>query len=158
VAESYDAWAVVVFRQEDGWQVAQLPPRISEDLDGVVAALRGQAPGAFALVDVADEFFVAVRLVAGEERYLLSDAGASLDWELAAQVMDRLDLEPPSDDESEDLWPVGELDLFEDLGLDAMELSAILDDEDLYADEVLSSLARRLGFADAYEQVVEALV
>jgi hypothetical protein len=39
-----------------------------------------------------------------------------------------------------------------------MELSAILDDEDLYADEVLSSLARRLGFADAYEQVVEALV
>jgi putative tRNA adenosine deaminase-associated protein len=158
VAESYDAWAVVVFQQEDGWQVAQLPPRISEDLDGVVAALRGQSPGAFALVDVADEFFVAVRLVAGEERYLLSDAGASLDWELAAQVMDRLDLDPPSDDESEDLWPVGELDLFEDLGLDAMELSAILDDEDLYADEVLSSLARRLGFADAYEQVVEALV
>jgi putative tRNA adenosine deaminase-associated protein len=158
VGESYDTWAVVVFRQDGAWQVAQLPPRIVEDLDAVVGAVRGQAPGAFALVDVADEFFVAVRVVQGEERYLLSDAGASLDWDVAAQVMDRLDLDPPDDEESKDLWPAGELDLFEDLGLDAMELGAILDDEDMYADEVLSSLARRLGFADAYEEAVEALV
>jgi putative tRNA adenosine deaminase-associated protein len=158
VAETYDAWALVVFRQDGAWQVAQLPPRMAEDLDAVVAAVRGQAPGAFALVDVADEFFVAVRLVGGEERYLLSDAGASLDWDLAAQVMDRLDLDIPNDDESQDLWPVGELGVFEDLGLDAMELTAILGDEDMYADEMLSSLARRLGFAEAYEQVVDALV
>jgi putative tRNA adenosine deaminase-associated protein len=158
VAETYDAWALVVFRQDGAWEVAQLPPRMAEDLDAVVAAVRGQAPGAFALVDVADEFFVAVRLVGGEERYLLSDAGASLDWDLAAQVMDRLDLDIPNDDESQDLWPVGELGVFEDLGLDAMELTAILGDEDMYADEMLSSLARRLGFAEAYEQVVDALV
>jgi putative tRNA adenosine deaminase-associated protein len=158
VAESYDAWAVVVFRQDGAWQVAQLPPRMAEDLDAVVAAVRGQAPGAFALVDVADEFFVAVRVVAGQERYLLSDAGAALDWELAAQVMERLDLDPPSDAESKELWPAGELAVFEDLGLDAMELGAILGDEDMYADEMLSSLARRLGFADAFEQVVDALV
>jgi putative tRNA adenosine deaminase-associated protein len=158
VAETYDAWALVVFRQDGAWQVAQLPPRMAEDLDAVVAAVRGQAPGAFALVDVADEFFVAVRLVGGEERYLLSDAGASIDWDLAAQVMDRLDLDIPNDDESQDLWPVGELGVFEDLGLDAMELTAILGDEDMYADEMLSSLARRLGFAEAYEQVVDALV
>jgi putative tRNA adenosine deaminase-associated protein len=158
VAESYDVWAVVVFQEDGGWEVAQLPPRIAEDLDAVVAAVRGQAPGSFALVDVADEFFVAVRVVSGRERLLLSDAGASLEWELAAQVMDRLDMELPDEDESADLWPVGELDLFEDLGLDAMELSAMLDDEEMYADEVLSALAQRLGFAEAYEQVVEALV
>jgi putative tRNA adenosine deaminase-associated protein len=158
VAETYDVWALVVFRQDGAWQVAQLPPRMAEDLDAVVAAVRGQAPGAFALVDVADEFFVAVRVVAGEERYLLSDAGASLDWDLAAQVMDRLDLDLPNDAESQDLWPAGELGVFEDLGLDAMELTAILGDEDMYADEMLSSLARRLGFAEAFEQVVDALV
>ena len=158
MAESYDAWAVVVFRQEGEWQVAQLPPGIVEDLDAVVAAVRGQMSGAFALVDVADEFFVAVRVVGGEERFLLSDAGASLDWDLAAQVMDRLDLDLPNDDESAELWPVGELGVFDDLGLDAMELSAILGDEDAYADEMLGSLARRLGFADAFEQVVDALV
>jgi putative tRNA adenosine deaminase-associated protein len=158
VVESYDAWAVVVFRQEGEWQVAQLPPGIVENLDAVVAAVRGQVAGAFALVNVADEFFIAVRVVGGEERYLLSDAGASLDWELAAHVMQRLDLDLPDDDESVDLWPVGELGVFEDLGLDAMELGAMLGDEDAYADEMLSSLARRLGFADAFEQVVDALV
>ena len=158
MAESYDAWAVVVFRQEDEWQVAQLPPGIVEDHDAVVAAVRGQVSGSFALVDVADEFFVAVRVVGGQARFLLSDAGASLDWDLAAQVMDRLDLDLPEDEESADLVPVGELAVFDDLGLDAMELSAILGDEDAYADEMLTSLARRLGFSDAFEQVVDALV
>jgi putative tRNA adenosine deaminase-associated protein len=158
VVETYDSWAVVVFRQEGAWQVAQLPPGIAEDLEAVVSAVRGQVAGSFALVDVADEFFVAVRVVAGEERFLLSDAGASLDWDLAAQVMDRLDLDLPDDEESLDLWPVGELAVFEDLGLDALELGAILGDEEAYADEMLSSLAQRLGFADAFEQVVDALV
>ncbi|HTL23998.1 MAG TPA: tRNA adenosine deaminase-associated protein [Mycobacteriales bacterium] len=158
MADSYDTWAVVVLRGEDGWQVAQLPPGIAEDLDAVESAVRGQGAGAFALVDVADEFFVVLRVVAGEVALLLSDAGAALDWELATQVMERLDLDLPSDEESLDLHPAGELALFTDLGLDAMELSAILDDEDAYADEVLSSLALRLGFADAYEQAVGALV
>jgi putative tRNA adenosine deaminase-associated protein len=158
VADSYDTWAVVVLRGEDGWQVAQLPPGIAEDLDAVESAVRGQGAGAFALVDVADEFFVVLRVVAGEVALLLSEAGAALDWELATQVMERLDLDLPSDEESLDLHPAGELALFTDLGLDAMELSAILDDEDAYADEVLSSLALRLGFADAYEQAVGALV
>lgn len=158
MAETYDAWAVLVLRGEGGWQVAQLPPGIAEDLDAVVSAVRGQGAGAFALVDVADEFFVVVRAVDGEVRFLLSDAGAALDWDLALQVMDRLDLDLPSDAESLALHPAGELTLFTDLGLDAMELSAILGDEEAYADEMLSSLAHRLGFADAYEQVVEALV
>lgn len=158
MADSYDAWAVVVFRDADAWQVAQLPPAIADDLDAVVAAVRGQVSGAFALVDVADEFFVVARVINGEERFLLSDAGASVDWELAEQVMDRLDLDVPNEEESQDLWPVGELGIFDDLGLDALELGAILADEDVYADEMLSTIARRLGFADAFEQVVDALV
>lgn len=158
MADSYDAWAVVVFRDADAWQVAQLPPAIADDLDAVVAAVRGQVSGAFALVDVADEFFVVARVINGEERFLLSDAGASVDWELAEQVMDRLDLDVPDEEDSQDLWPVGELGIFDDLGLDALELGAILADEDAYADEMLSTIARRLGFADAFEQVVDALV
>lgn len=156
-SDTLDAWAVVVFRQDEGWQVAQLPTRVAGDLDAVVTAVRGQVLGAFALVDVADEFFVAVRVVGGEVRYLLSDAGASLDWELAAQVMDQLDLDLPDDAEQE-LWPVGELGMFADLGLDELELSAILADDEAFADEMLAVMARRLGFADAFEQVVEALV
>jgi putative tRNA adenosine deaminase-associated protein len=72
--------------------------------------------------------------------------------------MDRLDLDIPAEEDMDEVLPAGDLDVFDDLGLDAMELGAILSDVDAYADEMLSTLARRLGFADAYERVVDALV
>lgn len=155
---SYDKWAVVVFPVDGVWEVGELPPTVADDLEAVVAAVRGQVPGSFALVDVADEFFVVVRRTAGEERLLLSDITASVAWDLAAQVMERLDLDLPADDELDEVWPVGDLGIFDDLGLDGMELGAILSDVDAYADEMLSTLARRLGFADAYERAMDALV
>ncbi|MCU1586626.1 MAG: hypothetical protein JWN31_119 [Frankiales bacterium] len=155
---AYDRWAVVVFPVDGVWEVGELPPATADDLEAVVAAVRGQVPGSFALVDVADEFFVIVRRTAGEERLLLSDITASVAWDLAAQVMERLDLELPADDELDEVWPVGDLGIFDDLGLDGMELGAILSDVDAYADEMLSTLARRLGFAEAFERAVEALV
>jgi putative tRNA adenosine deaminase-associated protein len=158
VADSFDKWAVVAFRQEGVWQVEELPPTVADDLENVVAAVRGQAMGAIALVDIADEFFVAVRWVQGRERMLLSDTSASVSWDLAAQVMDRLEIDLPNDDELDDVWPAGDLGLFADLGLDEMELGAILSDVDAYADEMLATLARRLGFSDAYERVMDALV
>ena len=152
-----DTWAVVVFRQDGAWQVGRLPQAVGEDLVDVVAAVRGQQPGAFALVDVADEFFVVVRTVGGELRFLLSDVSASTEWELAAQVMDELELDVPEEDELDQVWPAGDLGVFDDMGLDAMELGAILSDVDAYADEMLSTLARRLGFAEAYDRVVDTV-
>jgi len=149
---------VVVFRDGAGWQVGQLPPAVAGDLDDVERAVQGQLPGAFALVDVADDFFIIVRNAGGTLRFLLSDVTASSEWELAAQVMDRLDLDIPHDDDLDEVLPAGDLSVFDDLGLDAMELGAILSDVDAYADEMLSTLARRLGFADAFERVVDALV
>jgi putative tRNA adenosine deaminase-associated protein len=158
MAVIFDKWAVVVFRVDGAWQVEELPPTVADDLADVEAAVRGQAPGAFALVDIADEFFVVVRRVKGEDRYLLSDVTASPSWDLAGQVMERLDLELPRDDELDEVWPAGDLGVFADLGLDEMELGAILADVDAYADEMLSTLARRLGFADAFERAMDALV
>lgn len=156
---SRDAWAVIVFRSDGVWQVAELPPGVTDDLDGVVAAVRGQeGEGPFALVDVADDFFVVVRLVQGRIRLLLSDVTAAVAWDLAAQVCEALDLEIPADDELDEVWPAGDLAVFDDLGLDEMELGAILSDVDVYADEMLASLASRLGFVDAYERVVDILV
>ena len=73
-------------------------------------------------------------------------------------VVDALDLDVPGDDDLEEVWPAGDLGIFSDLGLDEMELGAILADDDAYADEMLSALTRRLGFVDAYERVVDALV
>jgi len=154
-----DAYAVIAYREQGPWQVEVLPEAVTEDLDALIAAVR-QQPGdasAIALVDVADEYFVVARVLQGHVRLLLSDASAALDWELAAQVLEHLDVEPPDDDGSA-VEPAGDLGIFEDLGLDAREMEAFMSDLDAYADEMLSSLARRLGFAEAYERVVDALV
>ena len=158
--ETDDTWAVLVSRQEGQWQVAELAGSDALDLDHLLAAVHRQPGevGSFALVDVADEFFVVVRVVMGVERLLLSDVTAAVAWDLAAQVCEHLDLDPPQDDGVGEVWPAGDLGIFDDVGMDEMELGAILSDVDAYADEMLSTLARRLGFAVAFERVVEALV
>jgi putative tRNA adenosine deaminase-associated protein len=155
-----EAYSVLVYREDQRWLVAALPDETTDDLDALIAAVRRQPgeAGSFALVDVADEFFVVVRVQMGRVRLLLSDVTAAVAWELAAQVLDHLEIDPPGEDDLDDVWPVGDLGVFDDTGLDAMELGAILSDVDAYADEMLSALARRLGFGDEYERVVDALV
>lgn len=155
-----DAYAVIAYRDEGRWQVGVLPDAVTGDLDALIAAVRQQPGenGAFALVDVADEFFVVVRVQQGRVRLLLSDVTAAVAWDLAVQVLDHLDLDVPGDDDLEEVWPAGDLSVFDDLGLDEMEMGAILSDDDAYADEMLSALSRRLGFGDAWERVVDAIV
>ena len=159
--QARDAYAVVVYRDEQGqWQAGLLPETLGDDLQGLVAAVRQQPSpgGAFALVDVADEFFVVVRVQSERVRLLLSDVTAAVAWDLAAQVCDALDVRVPGEDDLEEVWPTGDLGIFRDLGLDEMEMGAILADLDSYADEMLAALARRLGFGEAYERVVDAVV
>ena len=155
-----DAYAVLVFRQDGEWQFGVLPESVTDDLDVIIAAVLQQPGenGAFALVDVADEFFVVVRVQMGRVRLLLSDVTAAVSWELAAQVLEHLDIDLPGEGDLDDVWPVGDLGVFDDLGLDEMEMGAMLSDLDAYADEMLSALARRLGFSEPFERVVEALV
>jgi len=158
-AAQADAYAVVVAREQGRWQVEALPGA-AVDLGALVAAVRAAAgeQDAFALVDVADEFFVVVRVQHGRVRLLLSDVTASAEWDLATQVVDHLGIDIPRAAALERVVPAGDLAVFDDLGLDGMELAALLSDVDAYADEQLSALARRLGFATAYERVVDALV
>ncbi len=150
-------FAVAAWREEGLWQVGLLPDRLVDDLDGLLAALRQQPGegGVIGLVNVADEFFVALRVQRGEERLLLSDVTAAAAFDIAGQVVDRLQATAPSDEDMDDVWPVGDLSIFSDLGLDEMELGAVLSDLDLYADEQILLLARRLGFAEQLERVVE---
>lgn len=155
-----DAYAVIVFRQDGEWSLGRLPDPLTEDLPALIAAVRQQPGenGAFALVDVADEFFVVVRVQMGRVRLLLSDVTAAVAWDLALQVLEHLDLDVPGDDDLEDVWPAGDLGIFDDLGLEEMEMGAILSDLDAYADEMLLVLARRLGFSESFERVVDAVV
>ncbi|HVF03843.1 MAG TPA: tRNA adenosine deaminase-associated protein [Frankiaceae bacterium] len=150
-------FAIVVSRIEGMWEAALLPERLVDDFEGLLAALRQQPgdTGVIGLVNVADEFFVAARIVGQDARILLSDVTAAVAWDLAAQVCDHLGIERPGDDDLDEVWPAGDLSIFTDLGMDEMELGALLADLDAYADETLQAIARRLGFSDAYERVVE---
>jgi putative tRNA adenosine deaminase-associated protein len=153
-----DTVAVVVYREDGAWQSGVLPERVGGDLDGLIQVLRQQPAenGAIGLVNVADEFFVAVRVRGDEVSMMLSDVTAAVAWDLARQVVDRLGIEAPRDDDLDDVWPAGDVGIFADLGLDEMELGALLSDLDAYADEMLVSVAGRLGFADVYDLALEA--
>jgi len=93
---------------------------------------------------------VIVRVGDDEPRLMLSDPSAADDWDLAASVVDLLDLDEDEEDGDE---PVGDLDLLEDLGVGEAVLAELLDDPDAYPDEVLSDVARLLGFGEAFDEV-----
>jgi putative tRNA adenosine deaminase-associated protein len=152
-------FAVVVYREDERWEAEILPVALTEDLDGLVHALRQQPSlgGTIGLVAVGDDFFVAIRLLGDETMIFLSDVTASVDWSLARQVLDRLDIPVPDDEELDQVLPVGDMSIFADLGLDEMELGAISGDLELYPDEMLLSIAGRLGFAQAFERALDAL-
>ena len=155
-----ESFAVLCFRDEGHWQVELLPERLTQDLDGVLAVVAGQPSEVppLVLVDVGDDFFVAARSVGGQSRLLLSDVTAAAVDGLARQVCNRLEVDVPEEDELDDVEPVGDLDLFGDLGMDGIEVGLLLDDIDAYADEQLLALAERLGFGEAFTRVVDVTV
>ena len=155
-SESDDV-AVVVYREDDTWDVDLLPPALNEDLAGLIAVLRQQPSicGTIGLAAVEDDFFVAVRVTGGQATVFLSDLTAAVDWPLARQVMAYLDLDVPEDDDDLDqVLPAGDLSIFADLGLDEMDLGMIAGNLDLFPDEALTIIARKLGFGQAYERAL----
>lgn len=150
-------FAVVAYREDGRWEAAPLPPRVSEDLDALLHALRQQPSegGTIGLVSVGDDFFLAVRMMGTDVRMLLSDMGAATDWPLGRAVLEKLEVPLPEGDDLDRVQPAGDLALFADLGLDEMSLSALAGDLELYPDEMLSSVAARLGFGEQFDRAVD---
>lgn len=150
-------FAVVVYREDGRWLAAMLPPDVGEDLDAFVDATRRLASdgGAIGFVSIEDDFFVAVRIRGQDVSLLLSDVTAAGESLIAGEVLEALDLPLPGP-EDERVQPAGDLTIFSDLGLKAMELGALCDDLDLYPDEMLDSIAARLGFAEPYRRALNA--
>ena len=155
-SESDDV-AVVVYREDDTWDVDLLPPALTEDLAGLIQAIRQQPSigGTIGLAAVGDDFFVAVRVIGGQESVFLSDLTAALDWPFARQVMGYLDLAVPEDEDLDQVLPAGDLSIFADLGLDEMDLGMIAGNLDLFPDEAIAIIARKLGFGQAYERALD---
>jgi putative tRNA adenosine deaminase-associated protein len=154
-SESDDV-AVVVYREDDAWEVDLLPLALIEDLAGLIHVLHQQPSicGTIGLAAVEDDFFVAVRNVGGQPSVFLSDLTAAVDWPLARQVLAYLGLEIPEGEDLDQVLPAGDLSIFADLGLDEMDLGMIAGNLDLFPDEALAIIARKLGFGQAYERAV----
>ncbi len=149
-------FAVVAFRDAGIWRCEPMPPAVLDDLGVLLSSLRSQPAegGPFVVASVDDEFFLIARLDGPRISLMLSDLTASVEYPLAQQVLERLGEEPPEDDELDEVWPIGDLDIFADLDLSEDEMERILDDLDAYPDEMLESIVTGIGLAEAFSQAV----
>ena len=140
---------------EDGrWNVNSLTS--TREIGSVIDSIKAQQTngGAIALIAIEDEFVIIARALGDQMQMMISDVTYALDYEVAAELVEVLDLEfPEEEDESQ---PGGDLDLLTDLGVSEMELLSILDDTELYPDEQLEAIANRLGFGEQFNQVIES--
>lgn len=153
-------FCIAVYREDNVWEAEVLPVAMIEHLDSIIGALRQQPSigGVIGLTAVGDDFFVIARVTGGHVSVFLSDLTASVDWPLARQALEYLDIPVPYDEDLDQVLPAGELSILADLGVDEMELCALSGDLDLFPDEVLSSLARRAGFGAAFDRALASVM
>ncbi|MFC8045000.1 tRNA adenosine deaminase-associated protein [Nocardia sp. NPDC057353] len=161
--DDVEGFAVAVVREEGKWRCSPLSNAALGDLVAAETELKAlRSSGAvFGLLDVDDEFFVVVRPAPSGTRLLVSDATAAIEYDIAADVLEALNIEVPDidPDELDDVepWEEGDLGVLADLGLPEPVLSVILAETDLYPDEQLGMIAQRLGFGDEFAAVLDKL-
>ncbi|PPJ28324.1 tRNA adenosine deaminase [Nocardia nova] len=161
--DDVEGFAVAVVREDSTWRCSPLSAAALSSLSAAENELRAlRSTGAvFGLLDVDDEFFIVLRPGPTGSRLLISDATAAIDYDIAVEVLDALNVEVPDIDPDEldeiDPWEEGDLGVLADLGLPEPVLSVILTETDLYPDEQLGMVAQRLGFADEFSAVLDKL-
>ena len=158
VSETDADFAIIVYREDERWDAEVLPEAVTEDLNGLIRALRQQPSiaGTIGFAGVADDFFVAVRVVGSQVTVLLSDIAAAAEGDpLAITVLNYLDIPVPDEEDIDQILPAGDLSIFADLGLDEMDLAAISSDMEMYPDEAVEAIAARLGFGPAMERALD---
>jgi putative tRNA adenosine deaminase-associated protein len=145
--------AIVAYRDEGDWNLAELPDRSLDDIDTIAKELRRYPGenGALALLSVAEDFVLLVRAQGSLVRVLLSDVTAATDWSLARSAVDHIGIHVDVDDEQA---PAGDLGIVADMGMSARDMGALLDDFDLYPEEILSDIATNVGFGEKFDELV----
>lgn len=150
--ETLDGFGVAVVREDGKWRCTPMGSAALTSLAAAETELRElrSAGAVFGLLDVDDEFFVIVRPGPAGTRLLLSDATAALDYDIADEVLDKLDSDiEPDDLEDSDPFEEGDLGVLSDIGLPADVLSIILDEADMdrtRVDDQLHRIATEMGF------------
>jgi putative tRNA adenosine deaminase-associated protein len=150
-------FALIAWREDGRWTASRLPDDATQDIGIALDALRAQQVdgGAIAMLAIDDSFFIIIRQIGEEMQMMMSDALAALEYDIASEVLELLDIDSPEEDDGAE--PAGDLNIFADLGVDAMDLQMICDDAEKYPDEQLEMLARQIGFGDNYIEIIESL-
>lgn len=159
-AEAPYGFAVAVVHENAQWRCAPMSAKALTSLSAAETELRElrSAGAVFGLLDIDDEFFLVVRPAPSGTRLLLSDATAALDYDIAAEALEKLDADIAMEDlEDADPFEEGDLGVLADVGLPEAVLSVILDETDLYPDEQLGRIAREMGFAEELSAVLDRL-
>ena len=145
--------AIVAYLDEGDWNVAELPDRSLDTVDTIARELRRYPGenGALAMLSVAEDFVLFVRAQGSLVRVLLSDVTASTDWTLARSAINHIGVFV---DDEDDQAPAGDLGILADMGMSAKDMGALLDDYDLYPEEILSDVADNVGFGTKLDELL----
>jgi putative tRNA adenosine deaminase-associated protein len=152
--ESVSDFGIIAWREDGTWSVAQLTDtdELGLIMDQLIERSR-QYGGAIVLVSAAEDFFIVAREIGTEMKMMISDATFALENDLAVDLLEMLDL--PFPEEDDDAQTGGDVDLLTDLGINEMELEAIAADTEMYPDEAIEAIAKRLGFGDQFVDLYE---
>jgi putative tRNA adenosine deaminase-associated protein len=148
-----DDFGVIAWREDGVWRTSRLAH--TRDLGSIMDQLKAQQGdgGCVALIAVDEEFFLIARAVGHTMQMMLSDVTYAVEYEIAADLIDALDLPFPEDED--DPQPGGDVDLLSDFGINAMELEVMSDDLEMYPEEQIAALAHRLGFGEQFDQLYD---
>jgi putative tRNA adenosine deaminase-associated protein len=143
---------VIAWHEDGRWSVAELE---TEDLTEIIDRLKGQRTngGAVGLISIDEDFFIVARALGSSLQMMISDVTFALENDLAADLVDVLDL--PFPEEEDESQPGGDVDLLVDLGMNVMELEALASDPELFPDEAISAIAHRLGFGPQFDELYD---
>jgi putative tRNA adenosine deaminase-associated protein len=145
-------FVLVAYREEGVWQVEELSTEQVEDTESLASALRRYPGdgGALGMVSVDEDFFILVQVTGASTRVLLSDVTAATEWPVARSALEFLEIPVPDDEDDQE--PAGDLGILSELGMSAMDMGALLDDLDLYPDEMLADIASKVGFGQQFDE------
>ena len=143
---------VIAWHEDGRWSVAELE---TEDLTEIIDRLKGQRTngGAVGLISIDEDFFIVARALGASLQMMISDVTFALENDLAADLVDVLDL--PFPEEEDESQPGGDVDLLVDLGMNVMEIEALASDPELFPDEAISAIAHRLGFGPQFDELYD---
>ncbi len=146
---------IVAWHEEGVWRLSQLNE--VNDLEKILEEMQSDDTNSncIGLISKGEDYFIAIHIKGEQVEIALSDVLYASESDLAADVLEELELPYPQ--EEDDAQPAGDTGLLSEYGISAMEFEALANDFDLFPDEQLEALAARLGFVEQYLEIVEEL-